>query len=354
MSIRNFYESLKNNRKTELKSLYQKPVPENKIEMPVAQVFEKGIYYQADVLYMPEDEGYKYILVCVDMYDSSVDAEPIKDVLSKDNDILKGFKKIFRRKYLDYPLIITMDSGSEFKQKSVYKYLKKHNINVKYALAGRSRQLANVERMNQTIGTILTKRMTSQELLTGEISREWVDDLPELIEVLNEKKKKPLKKEISEDPIANKYSGNLLKMGQKVRIQLDKPKDTVKGNRLYGSFRSGDIRWTPEIHRITEILLKPGFPPMYLTDIDDMVARTKNQLQKVSGREEEPNPLYNRGDSEFYIISKIVDRKVENNKTYYLVKWKGYSDNENTWEPSKTFDRTNNLKAMRREFNEEN
>jgi hypothetical protein len=46
--------------------------------MPKSQVFEKDIYYQADVLYMPEDKGYKYMLVCVDMYYGTVDAEPNK------------------------------------------------------------------------------------------------------------------------------------------------------------------------------------------------------------------------------------------------------------------------------------
>ena len=35
--------------------------------------------------------------------------------------------------------------------------------------------------------------MTSQELLTGEVSKEWVDDLKGLITVLNEHKKKELK-----------------------------------------------------------------------------------------------------------------------------------------------------------------
>jgi hypothetical protein len=37
------------------------PNPEKGIEMPKTQVFTKGIYYEADCLYMPNDEGYKYI-----------------------------------------------------------------------------------------------------------------------------------------------------------------------------------------------------------------------------------------------------------------------------------------------------
>jgi len=108
MSIREFVDSLKSKKKTELKSLYKKPVPESGNQMPVAQVFNKGVYQQADILYLPEDKGFKYLLVVVDLYDNSVDAEPVKDILSNSNDVLKAFGKIYSRDYLDLPLILTL------------------------------------------------------------------------------------------------------------------------------------------------------------------------------------------------------------------------------------------------------
>jgi hypothetical protein len=98
MSIREFYTDIKKNAKgnNELNQLYKKPVPETGQYMPKSQVFHKNIYYQADVLYMPDDKGYKFILVCVDMYDSTVDAEQMKEV--NYIDVLQAFKKIFARK----------------------------------------------------------------------------------------------------------------------------------------------------------------------------------------------------------------------------------------------------------------
>ena len=33
----------------------------------------------------------------------------------------------------------------------------------------------------------------------------------------------------------------------------------------------------------------------------------------------------------------MIEKKIENNKTFYLVKWKGYSDKDNTWEPISSF-----------------
>ncbi len=198
------------------------------------------------------------------------------------------------------------------------------------------------------------KRMASQELITGQVSKEWVDDIKPLIKLLNERKKTPLKQEISPDPIANEYTGKLLKIGTKVRLLLEKPIDTVRGKRLIGDFRSGDIKWTTKVYKITEVLLKPGYPPMYLTDADDNVARTKNQLQKVSKKDEEPDARFIRGNPDTYIISKILDKKVENRKTYYLVKWKGFKDNEATWEESSVFNRTKDLQAMRKKYNDDN
>ena len=58
MSIREFYADIKKNSKgnTELNQLYKKPVAEVGKYMPKAQVFHKDVYYQADVLYMPEDK----------------------------------------------------------------------------------------------------------------------------------------------------------------------------------------------------------------------------------------------------------------------------------------------------------
>ena len=352
MSIREFYEDIKKNAKgnNELNQLYKKPVPETGQYMPKSQVFHKNIYYQADVLYMPDDKGYKFILVCVDMYDSTVDAEQMKEVNSVE--VLQAFKKIFARKILKFPVFITFDRGAEFTKPDIVNYFKDNKTNVKYALTGRSRMLATVERANQKIGTILFKRMTSQELTTGEPSKEWVDDLKPLIEVLNEHKKNPLKKEIDPLPIVDVYSGKLFKIGQKVRLLLDKPINATNNARLYGKFRSGDIRFTPKIYKITEVLLKPGFPPGYLTDADDNVYRTKNQLSKVRRNEQEPDAKYIRGNPEFYKVSEILDKRIINRKTEYKIRWKGFKAEDATWEPAKILDRTTALKDLKRKFNE--
>jgi hypothetical protein len=48
------------------------------------------------------------------------------------------------------------------------------------------------------------------------------------------------------------------------------------------------------------------------------------------------NPETTRDDEviEEYEVEHILDKRVRQGKTEYLVKWKGYENNENTWEPT--------------------
>jgi hypothetical protein len=38
-------------------------------------------------------------------------------------------------------------------------------------------------------------------------------------------------------------------------------------------------------------------------------------------------------DDEEYEVEKIIKKRIRNGKIEYLVKWLGYDDNNNTWEP---------------------
>ena len=43
-------------------------------------------------------------------------------------------------------------------------------------------------------------------------------------------------------------------------------------------------------------------------------------------------------EGKFFVVDKILDhRKNSNNNFEYLVKWKNFSDKDNTWEPIENF-----------------
>jgi hypothetical protein len=353
MSIREFYNELKKKDKSsKLSQLYLKPLKEKGVDMPKIQIFKPNYEHQADLLYMPHDKGYKYILVVSDSHNKKIDAEPIKSKVQGDNEILEAFKKIYSRKILTFPKILKMDNGTEFKSTNLKNYFENNEITLKYGVPGRHRQQTIVERANNKIGSILLKRMTAQELLTGQKSTEWVDDLSELITVLNENLPPATKKPKSENILFTKYSGNIIPKNTNVRILLEHPQDTVKGNWLSGGFRAGDIRWSPVIHKITDIILKPLYPPMYIIDDDYNVARTKQQLQIVSENEKLPNNKFIRGNQDTFIIDKIINKRKKGLKVEYLIKWVGFDDSQNSWISSKELDRTKELRNLKKIFNQ--
>ena len=52
-------------------------------------------------------------------------------------------------------------------------------------------------------------------------------------------------------------------------------------------------------------------------------------------------------DEDFYEVEKILEKRKKGKRTTYLVKWLGYSENENTWEPISNL---RNVKNMVQEF----
>jgi hypothetical protein len=317
--------------KSELVELYQKPKKDTVLEAPSFSRMAEDIVHQMDLIYLPNDGGYQYALVVVDQGTRKTDAVALKEHSA--GAVLKGLRVIYdKHDILSQPNFITVDSGSEFKG-DFAKAIQKLGISIKVARIGRHRQVGLAERKNQTIGTLIHKKIVQDEIDTGYASSQWKDDLQTIIKLINKKtaKMKPRKIKLTyEDaPRITERNSILLNVGDRVRLQLDEPHQHNNNRKLHGRFRAGDIRWTKDIYTIAEILLKPNQPPMYMVDGINNAAYTRNQLQLTTSKPVEPKV---DEENNRFEVEKLVDRKTENGVVYFKVKWHGYSVKEATWE----------------------
>jgi len=292
--------------------------------------------HQADLLFLTNDNGYKYALVVVDNYTRLCDAEPLKTKTSQS--VKTAFENIYKRNILKLPKRIQLDPGSEFKG-AAFEFFKSNDVFVTYGKAGRSRMQALVERKNQVIGTAIHRVQLAQEITTGKTSTEWVDDLPKIVKLINSKIKKNYKPpKLDNNLRCEGDSCILLDIGTKVRVALEHPIDFVTGKRLHGKFRSSDIRWNPAERVIKQVLLKPNQPPLYLLDGNfngiERVAYTKNQLQVIPPNEIKPSAniirkATSREDDKDAVIESIISREKQKNKYYYQVKYRNRPESEN-------------------------
>ena len=333
----------------EIYNLFKKQATESQQESPHFYNFKKDDTHQADTLFLPNDDGYAYALVVTDVSTGLTDAEPMElnnETAWKgpsEEQAIEAIRTIYNRKgehsILKPPNLLITDSGNEFGPK-FQSFFQSKRINFKKALPGRHRQIAMVERKNQIIGRALFMRMFSQELLKGKPSKEWVDDLKFLIKKLNEKYSHPPPTDESlyeKSDLVKNLKQTIIPIGTKVRVALDEPRN-YKETKLSGRFRDTDQRWYQDIYKIIGYNFDPHEPLMYIIDKplkpNEHVAYTAKQLQIVMENEADPPPSVFRKEAihdQDFAIRELIDKRVQGNRTEYLVHWKGYPRAQADW-----------------------
>ena len=275
---------------------------------------------QTDLLYLPDDNGFKYLLVVVDVGSRLTDAEPMKNRQAKD--VVNAIKKIYKRKILNIPVKIRCDLGSEFKG-DFDVYCKENDIYISRAVAGRHRQVGLVESRNKSIGTYLMKRMVAEELTTGE---RVVDYLKPYITKLNDRFEDTTEyKETEFTPSCTGSNCKLLDVGDKVRYKLDRPLDVITRKPIDSKFRASDPRFSLDVHKIEKVILKSDQPLYKLEGIKPWYSM--DQLIVVDDETKLP-PATTQTK---FIVERILEKQIVKNKIHYKVKWKNYD--ETTLEP---------------------
>lgn len=224
------------------------------IPRPYFDETTKNETHQLDVLYLPSDNGYKYALTAVDIGTRKKDAEPLKNKMA--SQVLIALDKIYSRKYLDTPNTIQIDPGTEFKG-TFRKQLEDRGIKFRVGAPKNHRAQAFVERFNQTLANKLFAHQYKRELTTGKRNKEWVSQLPSVIETLNKTISKP-RKPTYKRPIGKEETP----LGDVIVRYLYQPGEAEGDEKR----RSTDPNWSVDTYRIQEYLVKPNQPIIYFLD----------------------------------------------------------------------------------------
>lgn len=302
------------------------------------QNIKPNTYNQADLLFLPNDDGYKYLLVDVELSSRHIQAVPLKSKAS--SDVLKAIQKIYGRNGKNgkwkLPVVFQVDAGSEFN--ATNKWLKEHNVTVRVAATGRHSQQSVVEKANRRITAIITRLQSHHEFATGEEDTSWVEYIPRVIPLLNKhvSKVEYQPNQIKTNPYVNCKGKECetYAIGEKVYVALDIP-ENIKEQRLHNTFREGDRRWSLKTYEIKNILLYPNRPIRYVVDKHTQNVFTKNQLKPASQVSNAPvrslKQVKDDNNDIKYQVKSLLKKKKMNGKIYYLVSWVGYT--EKTYEP---------------------
>jgi hypothetical protein len=152
--------------------------------------------------------------------------------------------------------------------------------------------MSPIDNLCYQLGKILNDYMSSVELQTGKVYRQWPDIIDTVIIEMNKIRKRELP-DINEfdtrfvndikqirKVIYNKKTGEKIekieqefikpkfRVGQYVYVLLKTPKNILGKNQSTSNFRAGDMTVDPERREITEVLMMNGKGPLYRYLVD--------------------------------------------------------------------------------------
>ena len=258
------------------------------------------------------NKGYKYLLTVLDVFSKYAWVVPIKD--KNGETITNAFKVIINKRK---PTYLWTDKGTEFYNSTFKDFLKENGITL-YSTQNVEKSSV-IERFNRTLKSEMFKQFTIQN------NTIYTEILPKIVEEYNKRYHNTVKmtpKEASKKTNESIAYLNSYHSGapQRLKKPYFKIGDKVRISKYRGIFdKSYKGNWSEELFIINKI--QPTVPITY--KIKDLLGEDikgsfyQQELQKA--------------DQEIFRIEKVLKKDYKNKRMF--VKWKGYPDKFNSWEP---------------------
>jgi len=259
--------------------------------------------------YADENDGYRYILVCINCYSKYVYTRAVR--YKTGVEVIAAMKSIIEEA-LYTPNNIQSDQGKEFYNSHFQRLMKKFNINHYSTFS--TKKAAIVERVIRTLKNKLYKQFSARG------SYRWLEILPSITNIYNNTVHRTIRMkpgDVQENTQIKAY--DYLKIRpKKYKFRLG---DTVRISKYKTTFEKGYTpSWSTELFKIVKANITN--PPTYLLEsLEGEPIRGcfyEAELQKTSS----PNA---------YLVEKILKRRKKNHIDQLFVKWLGFPNQFNSW-----------------------
>ena len=274
------------------------------------------------VYYSDDNDGYKYLLVVIDIFSRYAWVQPLRDKTAPQ--IVSAFDKIIDGGRI--PKRLRTDAAKDFTSEKFQKFVKEKNI--VHFVTHNEKQANYVERFIKTLKSRISRYMIEKN------SRRYIDVLQKIVTSYNHTWHSGIR---SEPVNVNKDNEKQLwwqmywpkepyikkKKKQKIKFALNIG-DRVRTTYIRTPFnRAYDSKWTGEIFKIFRRFIRQGQQIYTLVDwYDNPVKGTfyEYELQKIEVT-----------DDDMFKIEKILKYKGRGNKKEALVHWLGWPKQFDSW-----------------------
>jgi len=291
--------------------------------------------WQADLVILfdiaKHNDGYNYLLTCIDVFSKFAWARPLK--AKTGSEVTAAFKDIFERSGRK-PIKLNTDEGTEFLNKPFQTFLRERGVQF-FSSVG-DLKAAVCERFNRTLKARMWRYFTTNN------TYRYVDVLQRLIQSYNnsvhrtigvapsqvtERNQDLIRKRV--EKAREKLYGKTVnkRRKQKLKFFVNQPVRVNSQRHVFAKAYAGT--WSEEIFFIDKIYDSNDGPLMYRLR-DSTGGRIKGRFYQ-----EEIQVVREPTGETAYVIERIVARRTRRgHQPEVLVKWRGYPESANTWEPA--------------------